>query len=704
MISELSGFHVTGDVIIDGDAFVTVVSASNAPLTRDYLEVNSWTVQQTGTTIYFDDPYVYNTRSAPASGNLSVDYTGAKLGITQKVYHQDSVEPTIPGTWLPAKENDDYLVDNLNVLYVEYIGSNQAEYWWSRDDVDLYVDGVLYVDDIRPITSLTTPISVHSDINMMGHSITNIASSSLVFETGAAISSPAANTIFLSASQFAAGSSFVPSPALTYSAVFGTDNSTIAAPASGAANLIAGEENYGNSGSWNIIGGIQNFNNSGGGNIIVGEVNNGNIGWDNNISGYLNRFNSGDSNVIGGYDNQYNSGSYNVIAGADDDYNSGDNNIICGSGNTSNSGNFNMIAGIDNNSNSGDSNIIGGGNNNNNVGWYNIISGEHNYGNLGSYNLIAGAGNSDNAGEYNVIGGAEHIDILATHSAIFGIRNSTATYPASGASNLIVGDDNYGNTKSWNIIAGRLNRYNSGELNAIFGGNNGNNSGDSNIIGGDANTDNSGNNNLIVGSNNYNNSGSYNIIGGYEHFNNSGSYNIIAGLEHQNNAKDYGVITGNGTGHYLTANRIHSAQPFPLSIGSAQIRDLVASRNVVHSTTNWSSLGISGGDPTKPATSPTNAIVIPNNAAWNVEIKLVGTNSTATSAFGFNIEGLVKNSSGTVSVVSQSIVELHDPSPFEAQITEHASTSSMLIQVRDTAAAGEDMRWVARIESAEVVF
>ena len=78
--------------------------------------------------ITFDNPKIYYTFSNPGVGNLTQDLSGAKLGIVQKIYHEDSVEPELPNEWILIG-NAVYSVSELNIIYCEYINENRIEYW-----------------------------------------------------------------------------------------------------------------------------------------------------------------------------------------------------------------------------------------------------------------------------------------------------------------------------------------------------------------------------------------------------------------------------------------------------------------------------------------------------------------------------------------------------------------------------------------------
>jgi len=102
--------------------------------------------QLTGTLITFRDNYIYNTRDNPGTGDFSANYANANFGVVQKIYHLDSVVPQFPASWIPVTDST-YLVDDLNILYVEYIGNDQAEYWWARaSEVSSEFEGIEITD------------------------------------------------------------------------------------------------------------------------------------------------------------------------------------------------------------------------------------------------------------------------------------------------------------------------------------------------------------------------------------------------------------------------------------------------------------------------------------------------------------------------------------------------------------------------------
>lgn len=83
----------------------------------------------TGTTITFTAGTIYNSPTSAATGNISADTTNAKIGIVQKIYHNDSVAPTFnPSGWIKLGIGI-YTTSTLNVIYAEWVSGSRIEYW-----------------------------------------------------------------------------------------------------------------------------------------------------------------------------------------------------------------------------------------------------------------------------------------------------------------------------------------------------------------------------------------------------------------------------------------------------------------------------------------------------------------------------------------------------------------------------------------------
>jgi len=89
------------------------------------------TIARTGTQIAFDAPAVYNTVTVPATGNITDDLTGARIGVIQKIYHNDAATPTFPAGWVNIGSGS-YTTGSLNLIYAEWTSGTRVEYWFNN--------------------------------------------------------------------------------------------------------------------------------------------------------------------------------------------------------------------------------------------------------------------------------------------------------------------------------------------------------------------------------------------------------------------------------------------------------------------------------------------------------------------------------------------------------------------------------------------
>ena len=93
------------------------------------IELTEIGIQTTGTTIAFDKPKVYNTATTPATGNITLDQTDAKLRLIQKFYHNGTVEPTYSGVPdIQKMTSNNYVPNKLNMYLFEWTENNRVEY------------------------------------------------------------------------------------------------------------------------------------------------------------------------------------------------------------------------------------------------------------------------------------------------------------------------------------------------------------------------------------------------------------------------------------------------------------------------------------------------------------------------------------------------------------------------------------------------
>jgi hypothetical protein len=86
----------------------------------------------TTTTINFTGQTIYYDSVTPGTGNISEDLTGAKLGLIQKIYHNDGTEPTYPAGWVLMGDAI-YFTSTLNIIYAEWAGGSRVEYWYVQE-------------------------------------------------------------------------------------------------------------------------------------------------------------------------------------------------------------------------------------------------------------------------------------------------------------------------------------------------------------------------------------------------------------------------------------------------------------------------------------------------------------------------------------------------------------------------------------------
>jgi hypothetical protein len=86
------------------------------------------TVQRSGTAIAFDAYANYGTLASPETGNITGDYTGARIGVVQLIIHNSGSSPTIPATWVRDSNSNLYVTSVVNYIYVEWLSSNIARY------------------------------------------------------------------------------------------------------------------------------------------------------------------------------------------------------------------------------------------------------------------------------------------------------------------------------------------------------------------------------------------------------------------------------------------------------------------------------------------------------------------------------------------------------------------------------------------------
>tara|TARA_R110000803_G_scaffold71102_1_gene134135 strand:- start:35 stop:592 length:558 start_codon:yes stop_codon:yes gene_type:complete len=100
----------------------------------EFIRVDLPRAQVFGVAVDFLGEKVYNKATAPITGNITIDQTGAVLGIVQKMYHNDAVSPTITGVSdVQIIGTGTYVLGALNIIYLEWTETDRVEYWITQE-------------------------------------------------------------------------------------------------------------------------------------------------------------------------------------------------------------------------------------------------------------------------------------------------------------------------------------------------------------------------------------------------------------------------------------------------------------------------------------------------------------------------------------------------------------------------------------------
>jgi hypothetical protein len=446
-----------------------------------------------------------------------------------------------------------------------------------------------------------------------------------------------------------------------YSFLGGGDGNTITVASGGDAVICGGDSNS-TTGQWSFIGGGTTHTVSAIGSTICG-------GYSHTINSAANY-----STIGGGWINAIAASiQWGTICGGNA------NDLTGGTG-----GSYSTICGGFNNTTSGSSAFIGGGQSNTAGqtsvvcgGVSNTATGTHSFVGCGQLHLATGqrsviCGGYDHeitsSGIESFIGGGDTNYINAQGSVIGGgdshsITSGTWTGICCGYDNEVDGGG-YGG-----FIGGGVSNYVKNVTAVVCGGSSNNRTGatvsttNGFVTGGSAVT-----------------CGKFSFIGG-------GRQNQATGLD--------SAILG---GWYAKADKIgqqaHASGRFA-NDGDAQRSVFVLRESETHSSTTWRTLRTDGvsGDMTMSA-----------DTVWTFDCLLVGTTQGCAKSFGFQLNGVIKNDGGTTTMLASNVTTLYDTddTSFDAQAIADDADDSLKIQVQDTDATGDVVRWVAQVRTIEV--
>ncbi len=196
----------------------------------------------------------------------------------------------------------------------------------------------------------------------------------------------------------------------------------------------------------------------------------------------------------------------------------------------------------------------------------------------------------------------------------------------------------------------------------------------------------------ICGGENNISSGNTSTIGGGFWNRANAEYSTVGGGNDNKASGSYATVSG---GFSAVADKYgqfaYASGAFSFTSGSAQTSVFVT-RNTT-SNAGWTNLFLDGSGEN---------ISLPSSATWSFRIIVVGKQSGGTTnGAGYEIKGLVTNNNGTATFIGTPSVTILGESntAYDARVT--VSNSNLIVQVLG---AGDALRWVARIETAEVTW
>jgi hypothetical protein len=130
-ILEVSGKTKTESLQVTSGATLNFVLTSDSNGNATWQPSTITTVSANTATIHFTGNTVFGTFTSPLSTNITDNLTSAKLGVTQKIYHNSGSAPTVPAGWVLLGSTT-YQISTTNIIYAEWSEGSRVEYWIVR--------------------------------------------------------------------------------------------------------------------------------------------------------------------------------------------------------------------------------------------------------------------------------------------------------------------------------------------------------------------------------------------------------------------------------------------------------------------------------------------------------------------------------------------------------------------------------------------
>jgi hypothetical protein len=416
------------------------------------------------------------------------------------------------------------------------------------------------------------------------------------------------------------------------------------------------------------------------------------------------------SNILGGISNT--SVSYaSTVVGGTTNYGSGTASFLGGGGSNTTSGNYSVLVGGGANTTSGYYNFVGGGFTNSGTSG-SAVTTQSSTMNGTTAVTLSGSNASIKVGQYitgTSIAGDTYVAAISGTSLTLSKNasgSSTSTLSFYTPHGVVVGGGNNQATGSYSFIggggdAGTSSQRNgaSGDWSVVCGGINNIASGLGSFIGGGG-TD---------GTTAYGNraSGTYSVISGGVSNYATGFGSAIIGMNGNTASGAYSSVIG---GNYTTTRSItgmtsnaSSYTPFgTYTAGQSQSSILVLGRQTTDATPKTLT------SDTSATGSTTNQVIMPDNSAYYFKAKVIAGVTGAGNTKAWTLEGAIKRGSGVgttaiVGTVTTTVVAA-DAGAATWTVTATADTTNGGLAITVTGQASTTIRWVCKVETAEMTY
>ena len=129
--------------------------------------------------------------------------------------------------------------------------------------------------------------------------------------------------------------------------------------------------------------------------------------------------------------------------------------------------------------------------------------------------------------------------------------------------------------------------------------------------------------------------------------------------------------------------------------GDAQVSRFPMSTRITHGSPTWYPLDLSGE----------NGIVIPADTVMTFRALVSGITQGCAKTFNYEIVGSIKNDGGTTTLTASTVTVINeDDASFDCRAQANDTDDTLEIQVQDADGSFDDVKWCARVVTAEVSF